>query len=496
MRTHFILLFLCFLCLAHAQEADTAPESTPEAAPESTSEPVTSASASPSLSASVPSSPTPPATITPSISPSNSEPLSLENTEKTCLNGELPMSTLPNCEADIRGILADAGARRSENGFFPVCRLLCPLKLRAAGYKVVDMESNCDVCKSESDIYNQYSYSTDNINPDVTDPLSQFRAPDSLCIPHEVCVKKCTEKKVALPPNCIFSGSCRHIFCFEDLKESNKTLDFSRITHYGPGSILQQTPGPLFLNISYAEPDKPDPALNPLSAGMRDPPYPDVVRYAWDVCVGREFSVPAADEIRVEHVPKSNQVPFIDGTDTQVSANQAENIQCRMFNRDFNNDLYDVVRNITKCNYCDIAPDSMMSKYLGRDRMCIPHQVCVDECGPIKEGCKYTGTCQSVFCLSGKRSKRPATFPFFSDDGTLNGVAVNNSWTDTRDYEPAKIRVPPLFDTSEFVDVERRPLDANYLGTVPDGTMICDTDVFKSAGSLPYGGANVFKKTV
>lgn len=270
----------------------------------------------------------------------------------------------------------------------------------------------------------------------------------TLCIPHAVCEKLCTGNSIGR--NCVYTGSCTHAVCFEhekDKEDDNVQVDLSRVTLYGPNSTVKLVKP----SNSNSSDDEVIAAIEPDTAKG----YADAVRHAWDQCSARKISFHAAFDPSLAasagapHAPRtvgtdaSVSLPFLDGADTLSHDTRQEMVQCRIFNTKFQGHDIEVIRNVTQCNLCNertfsIADHIASIKYtVGTNengtavtetaqRLCIPTKTCEDKCGVLPKGCMYTGSCQSVFCLSALRSKRPVDFPFFSENGAINGFLVND----------------------------------------------------------------------
>lgn len=314
----------------------------------------------------------------------------------TCTSSNITIpTTVANYQPDIFGPLTSTST--PDDGTQSMCRLLCPLHFEQYNPLTYSIrETTCKVC-SDPETFSKFTTKLSNATLNL--PLNGTY--HHLCIPHAVCAKEC-KQRFTLQDGCVYTGSCTHVICFHAQGDDTLNANITGITNSGFGSVIS------FDNITVEAPSE---------INTRD----DSVRHATDSCGTIERHIASGP------YKQNIQVPFFNGLDN------ATYTQCRMYNSLFTDKQYEVVRNVTGCDHCN----DLKSK---QTDMCIPISECESKCGALKPGCMYTGSCASIFCLSGKSSKRPAVFPFFDDDASFVGVVVNDSAV-----QSGRLRDPPLW---------------------------------------------------
>lgn len=224
-----------------------------------------------------------------------------------------------------------------------------------------------------------------------------------ICIPRQTCIDTCGPEL----PGCVYTGSCSSQLCFSSAV-SNKTAQVKRYTHRGQGTVLliDETIGPG--NGTLRE-----------VVSAKDDTLDGIFNNSIDYCPDRGASFPISASGDFEG-------PLTDGRRTLLTKSG----QCRVPSTFFNFSEYEVVRVPTNCDYCD---SSLAALWISFDffnkytRICIPREICIQQCGTEGYGCVYTGSCQSRICFSGIDSKLPAVFTRLSDDGTDSEISVDNS---------------------------------------------------------------------
>lgn len=243
---------------------------------------------------------------------------------------------------------------------------------------------NCDFCRRESDARRYVLHSGGFIH---------------ICVPRHVCIDECGEEE----QGCVYTGSCGSQICFND-SNSGSPARIQRYTHRGPGTVIlvENTE-----NGTTSSTDANIPADLPL-----------VVHRGADYCLRN------GEAVGFKSSKSCSLSPLSDGRE-----NATEQGQCRVACESFDYSPYEVVRIFTDCNFCSTsAADEWFTPGPGDEpHVCIPRQVCIDECGPEGYGCVYSGSCMSRICFSGIDSKKPAVFTALSDDGKESELSVDNN---------------------------------------------------------------------
>lgn len=364
-----------------------------------------------------------------------------------------------NCDPEQDGILSSGDFQPSgdDDEHMSSCRISCGRGVfDNIDVRIEIIESNCGIC-NEPETLKQY----------VT-PIQAIRASDSsrvkhLCIPENVCRNKCNDE---MDENCFYSGTCKDILCFKNTTES--TIDSVQLTHSG------------FATQVYLNKADESKQLVP-KIGIRSVSL--AIKEAIDTCAEKKFNAAVGSE---------ESAPFLDGRIELLE--KEKNLQCRIFNSDFGKNssdtlssAFEVVRSFAQCNFCnEDDADKYFKEINDSTSVCIPHDICEKECDPAPPGCRYTGTCQSLFCLSGIRSKRPAVFPFMTDDGSISSAVVNNEDIPN----PAdNINSPPLYQKNAPSYGIKSATLQSWDSKTPRATNVCvDGDPEFSANGFPEVG--------
>lgn len=415
------------------------------------------------------------------------------------------------CNVDGNGFLTDGGflGERPNSGDSvaqPVCRQRC-LRGQEKFKTTVNMKvevTDCSICEDET-IFLKFKTPLQA----VTDSDSSSMNNDNLCIPNDVCRRRCEND---LDANCVYTGSCRHAICFSSVV-NDEQANVSGVTHTGEASdIIFMLPPPSGGDGEGTEEEDEDEKLVPtIIPAPKARIVSPVVANAVDTCEHED-----TNRTFVAALWRSESYePFLDARLlSSVTLSGARTAQCRVFNNAFGTNSssslqagFEVVRIVTGCNFCSL-PDA--AQYFGEKpaaggdndddddgvvtTLCVPRAVCEENCdrGAAPAGCQYSGSCGSLFCLSGRVSKRPAEFPFFADDGSAAGALVNNvPPNDTPPYTG-----PPVFandgrteDDEEEVDVLPADVDIyQWDALTRDRQTTCTDDRPTFPASLPESG--------
>lgn len=239
----------------------------------------------------------------------------------------------------------------------------------------------------------------------------------SVCIPRGDCIKTCAIQE---PYGCVFSGSCAHLVCVR-----NSSDYFGVVTHAGPASKLGSVhDDPVMLSSPTVSSD--DASTN--KDNQTPLPLSDVLLRGVDDC-NYNGAYPTTLFRAFTNDFDLNSEPFVDLT-TYASAHlSAPFRQCRAYVSAFNTSALDleIVRVMTGCNFCKKAAAkeyvrenvTISGNSLPFQSMCIPTESCEKQCDRITPpGCVYSGTCESLVCLSSRVSKQPVNFTKVSQDGS------------------------------------------------------------------------------
>lgn len=378
------------------------------------------------------------------------------------------------CRQDQEGLVTDSGFIHDPL-IMASCRSFCASVDPSQTLVTIETVSlTCTICGTQ-DVLLKYRTSSTAVWP-----FNNGQLGENLCIPETVCRTEC--RNDVLGENCFFSGTCKHKLCFK-MKPGNDAFEIGSVelTHTGLGSQV----------IVRGVGNGTDTRIVP--ATPTDRPIPADIQYAVDRCGKETFTATLGSVSSV-----SSHVPFVDGRAVPGANGNSctecrENKQCRMFNYDFGRQSddkvsghFEIVRNITMCTYCN--EDSAQKEYfqgsIDSRSVCIPHSVCEDKCGPVQPGCRYSGTCGSIFCLSGRRSKRPAYFPFMTDDGSISAAVVNN---DDAPDPNRNIHSPPLYQSEPLaleIDDKLNFWDEN----ANQAACVSHDPGFSAEGIPQYGG--------
>lgn len=262
----------------------------------------------------------------------------------------------------------------------------------------------CQFSEPDEDFFQVTHYATTTGCPFCeTDDVKTYVTPSDsgldICVPRGRCINECGAER----PGCVYTGSCASQICLLGLDDSPS--EKKRVTHLGPGSIfrIDSVPG-----------EENGTLISTLDDDPRD--MPRAIQGGNDRCPMRDVSF-----FVTASCSANNDGPFGDGREGGGG-------QCRSACKLFNRRGYEVVRIYHECNFCDSHDaDEFFSNNTGENRICIPRERCVEECGPEGPGCAYTGSCQSQICFSGIDSKKPAEFPTFTNDGSVVVMTVDNS---------------------------------------------------------------------
>ncbi|CAN8062193.1 unnamed protein product [Agarophyton chilense] len=235
---------------------------------------------------------------------------------------------------------------------------------------------------------------------DVPRPFRTFSFGDRMCQPRAMCVAACGEE----PPGCVYSGSCRELTCFTD-KNTRRPADFTRISFAGPRTIVR-------VNDSYTTDE------TELNVAF------DAVLESRDLCGESQYYH------TFDSVCRQSKDVFL--SDRRADDNSMPG-QCRTACRNLHNDNVEIVRMRTGCNACDSRNDSYL---------CIPQAECHEKCAsPYSrvEGCVFTGTCQSLVCVSGIDSKLAAVLNITDETGSEGAILSVDNET------PPLTLDPPIF---------------------------------------------------
>lgn len=208
----------------------------------------------------------------------------------------------------------------------------------------------------------------------------KFGSNAALCIPRGVCIKKCGPEKLG----CAYTGSCTSQTCFKSAS-TGCPAELTRVTHYGPGSIV------IVGDIS--------------TNGNREQVFPPFESRFLEDCIGdgRQFSF--------ERTIENCSFPLVHPVDRIVVADGRigrGNAQCRAACETYFNKSVEIVMVWnSKCTYCKTAEADPYIDLANKD-ICIPRGLCRRECGSPHAGCIYSGTCRSQFCFSAIDSRQPA----------------------------------------------------------------------------------------
>lgn len=344
------------------------------------------------------------------------------------------LDVIPVQSADCVHIIDDPrGTNLSRNA---QCRSICEEKIPDF-LDVTLQDANCSIC-SELEYEKYHSMWSDF---DTT----------HVCLPRHKCIDACGPEK----EGCIYTGTCISQLCFKGA-HSGKSARFQRYTFAGPGTIL-------------AVDDEPgvEKGVELITNDTNPSQFPSVVRASGDGCKTK-------DGLHLFHVSYSCPLASYPVEDARQELIKDMGTQCRAVCENFNFSNYEVVIAPSVCGLCS---KNDADQYFSLDantlekEVCIPREICIEQCGPEGYGCVYSGSCVSRICFSGINSKKPAVFTTLDDSGRKSEIELDNDGA-------AVDADPPIF---AFVD---KP-EGNATAEAPAGQFPMIQTVPTSTPSAP-----------
>lgn len=295
------------------------------------------------------------------------------------------------CSESPLAVVGDGGARLYFHAGSNQCRVLC-VSFAIQEYRSIILPSNCTFCQTKV-AYNNFA---------TLSYASNFVSYPHYCIPRTICISQCGPEL----PGCIYSGSCASQLCFEG-NTSGKKATRQLITVKGPGTVFKvdDTPGK---NVNGT-------LISTYPGFPSD--IPQSIAYGEDYCSSRGLLLNTARDCFTTRKPITDALT----TSSQVDA------QCRIMCFNYNRRTYGVLRRPVDCNLCN-QPES--DKYvmtgLKNTTICIPREKCAKSCGKEPDGCVYTGSCRSMICLFGLRTKNAANLTV-TNDGESSTISVDDT---------------------------------------------------------------------